>query len=111
MDFGGLKEFKGWLEYMFDHTTLIAKDDPHLENFRQLSRMGRNVMGASPGHGILELREVDGVGCEKFAEMIYNKMDSIIKKSIYDCVALNPTVRIKSVEVFEHGANSAIYEA
>jgi len=110
-DFGGLKEFKGWLEYMFDHTTLIAKDDPHLENFRQLSRMGRNVMGAQQGHGILELREVDGVGCEKFAEMIYNKMDAIIKKSIYNCVALNPTVRIKSVEVFEHGANSAIYEA
>ena len=96
---------------MFDHTTLIAKDDPYLENFQQMSRMGRNVMGSAQGHGILELREVDGVGCEKFAEMIFNKMDSIIKKSVYDFTALNPTVRLKSVEVFEHGANSAIYEA
>lgn len=101
MDFGGLKEFKTWLEHMFDHTTLIAKDDPHLQTFKELYRMGN----------LLELREVDGVGCEKFAELIFHKMDSIIKKSIYDCTALNPTVRIKSVEVFEHGANSAIYEA
>lgn len=111
MDFGGLKEFKGWLEYMFDHTTLIAKDDPHLENFQQLSTMGKNVMGAPPGHGILELREVDGVGCEKFAEMIYNRLSEILDKARSEHKLLNPTVRVKSVEVFEHGANSAIYEA
>ena len=110
MDFGGLKEFKGWLEYMFDHTTLVAKDDPHLENFQQLSRMGQNVMGAASGHGILELKEVDGVGCEKFAEMSWIKMDSILQTSKNNNTLLNPTARIKSVEVFEHGANSAIYE-
>lgn len=110
MDFGGLKEFKGWLEYMFDHTTLIAKDDPHLDNFRQLSTMGRNVLGYAPGHGILELREVDGVGCEKFAEMCFQKLDTILQTAKENHTLLNPTVRVKSVEVFEHGANSAIYE-
>jgi 6-pyruvoyltetrahydropterin/6-carboxytetrahydropterin synthase len=31
MDFGGLKEFKQWLEHMFDHTLLVAEDDPELE--------------------------------------------------------------------------------
>lgn len=110
MDFGGLKEFKGWLEYMFDHTTLIAKDDPYLDTFRRLSRSGENIMGASAGAGILELREVEGVGCERFAEMCWKKMDSILNKSKEDKTLLNTTVMIKSVEVFEHGANSAIYE-
>ena len=110
MDFGGLKEFKGWLEYMFDHTTLIAKDDPHLDNFRQLSTMGKNIMGSAPGLGILELREVEGVGCEKFAEMCYQKLYNILQTSKENHTLLNPTVRVKSVEVFEHGANSAIYE-
>ena len=33
MDFGGLKPFKEWSEWMFDHTTIIATDDPHLEKF------------------------------------------------------------------------------
>jgi len=103
MDFGGLKTFKNWLEDMFDHTTLIASDDPYLEEFQKLSRMN--------GGQLLNLKVVDGVGCEKFAEMIYKKLDMIIKKSIYDLEALNPTVFVKSVEVFEHGANSAIYEA
>ena len=110
MDFGGLKTFKNWLEYMFDHTTLIAKDDPHIDNFRRLSRSGENILGASPGAGILELREVEGVGCERFAEMCYKRMHEILCESKANNTLLNPTVRIKSVEVFEHGSNSAIYE-
>ena len=28
MDFGGLKAFKDWAEYMFDHTLVVAQDDP-----------------------------------------------------------------------------------
>lgn len=106
MDFGGLKEFKQWLEHMFDHTVLIAEDDPQLEVFKQLNRIedGYNRMG------VMDLRIVPGVGCERFAELAYNKMASIIDKQRYEKTALNPTVRVKSVEVFEHGANSAIYE-
>jgi len=42
--------------------------------------------------------------------MAYRKMSSIIDKQIADGSALNRTVRVKSVEVFEHEANSAIYE-
>jgi hypothetical protein len=42
--------------------------------------------------------------------MAYNELDKIIKSSVSKGTALNPTVRVKSVEVFEHGANSAIYE-
>lgn len=97
MDFGGLKDFKNWAEYMFDHTLLVAEDDPQLEQIQSLSN-------------IAHVRVVPAVGCERFAEMAYNKMSEVIEKSKAEGTALNNTVRVKSVEVFEHGANSAIYE-
>lgn len=111
MDFGGLKEFKQWTEYMFDHTVLIAEDDPHLDKFKELAQIGviKGPM-ATETTALLDLRVVPGVGCERFAEMAYNKMASIINRQRLDGTALNPTARVKSVEVFEHGANSAIYE-
>ena len=60
--------------------------------------------------GICDLRIVPGVGCEKFAELCYKKMAELLEEDKKTNRALNPTVRVKSVEVFEHGANSAIYE-
>ena len=99
MDFGGLKELKQWLHHMFDHTTVIALDDPKLQTFRELYNMG-----------VLELRTVPGVGCEMFAKLIYERMNEILAKLALERKLLNTTVQVKSVEVFEHGANSAIYE-
>ena len=98
MDFGGLKEFKKWLEHMFDHTLLIAEDDPHKDLFLNLPQDTASI------------RLVPAVGCERFAEMAYNELAKIISNSVAKGTALNPTVRVKSVEVFEHGANSSIYE-
>ena len=118
MDFGGLKAFKEWSEYMFDHTTIIAYDDPHLEKFRALAELGLNDKG-----GILDLRVVDAVGCEKFAELAYNTMNEILhglRNNGWVLAATGKTytarypvgkgVRLKSVEVFEHAGNSAVYE-
>lgn len=99
MDFGGLKEFKDWLTYMFDHTVIVAEDDPQLDEFKRLSDID----------GIVDLRIVPAVGCERFSELAFNKMQEIIDKSIDNGTALNNTVRVHSVEVFEHDANSAIY--
>mgnify|MGYP001557338148 FL=1 len=107
MDFGGLKEFKQWLEYMFDHTVLVAEDDPHLDKFQALADVGAID---TVNTAILDLRVVPGVGCERFAEMAYNKLAVILSDRVKKGTALNPTVRVKSVEVFEHDANSAIYE-
>jgi 6-pyruvoyltetrahydropterin/6-carboxytetrahydropterin synthase len=97
-DFGGLAEFKKWSEHMFDHVWLIAEDDPHLEIFLTLPTE------------IADIRIVPAVGCERFAEMAYNKMAEILQDQLRRGELLNPTVRVKSVEVFEHDANSAIYE-
>lgn len=108
MDFGGLKEFKQWAEQMFDHTLLVAEDDPHLDFFKEMSNIG----SLAPGNisALCDLRIVPAVGCERFAEMAYDKMSDIISLSIKDGSALNPTVRVKSVEVFEHAGNSAVCE-
>lgn len=109
MDFGGLGMFKSWAEDMFDHTVIIAQDDPHLEMFKQMAAMGKQDQG-----GVCDLRIVEAVGCEKFAELAYRQMSSILdtlkqfpEEGRYP---VNPMIRLKSVEVFEHAGNSAVYE-
>ena len=36
-DFGGLKPVRAWLHHMFDHTALVAEDDPQLPSFHDLA--------------------------------------------------------------------------
>lgn len=108
MDFGGLYNFKDWLEYMFDHTLIVAEDDPYLETFKKLADIG--AINMPEFSAICDLRIVPAVGCERFAEMAYNKLSEILDNSRSKGTLLNNTVRVKSVEIFEHGANSAIYE-
>lgn len=118
MDFGGLKAFKAWADYMFDHTMLIAQDDPHLETFKALNRIG----GGYKDSGVVNLRVVEAVGCESFAKLAYTTMNSILTdfqnnhtieingeeyKARYP---VSKDVELVSVEVFEHAGNSAIYE-
>jgi 6-pyruvoyltetrahydropterin/6-carboxytetrahydropterin synthase len=118
MDFGGLKAFKEWSEYMFDHTLIIAHDDPHVEMFRNMAELGLQDKG-----GVCDLRIVDGVGCEKFAELAYKEMATILHifktGNTYYCpngetfearYPMGQGVKLRSVEVFEHAGNSATYE-
>lgn len=119
MDFGGLKLFKNWADSMFDHTLVVAHDDPMLSAFKDLA----NVVGmgsANPESGvphergaICDLRIVEGVGCEMFAKLCYDEMSRILeelKQGSAGRYPVNTGVRLVSAEVFEHGANSAIYE-
>jgi 6-pyruvoyltetrahydropterin/6-carboxytetrahydropterin synthase len=132
MDFGGLKAFKEWSEYMFDHTMVVAHDDPHLPFFQQMSWMGNSPVsgvGTQPDlrpherGAICDLRIVDGVGCEKFAELVYKTMQDILEtyqrgetytlpngKSFNARYPVGAGVRLRSAEVFEHSSNSAVYE-
>lgn len=109
MDFGGLKLFKEWAEYMFDHTLVIAEDDPERETFEKLNAL----TGGYNNQGVVDLRIVEGVGCEMFAKMCYDKMNSLLeamKQNQHTRYPVNSNVRLVSAEVFEHDANSAIYE-
>ena len=118
MDFGGLKAFKEWAEYMFDHTTLIAEDDPHRAMFEKMAELGLQDQG-----GVCDVRIVEGVGCEKFAELAYREMETILHifktGNTYYCpngktfdarYPVGQGVKLRSVEVFEHAGNSAAYE-
>ena len=101
-DFGGMKRAKtliddmqpkAWMDYMFDHTVIVAKDDPKLETFQAMEVMG-----------IIQLRIVEATGAEKFAEFIYNKLNEFVHKETQG------RVRIAQVEFMEHGKNTAIYK-
>jgi 6-pyruvoyltetrahydropterin/6-carboxytetrahydropterin synthase len=118
MDFGGLKAFKEWSEWQFDHTTVIALDDPHLDKFKALAELG-----LQDERGVLDLRLVEAVGCEKFAELAYRTMAEILEAyregrgwthpdgRVFEArYPVGRGVRLRSVEVFEHAGNSAIYE-
>lgn len=100
-DFGGMKRAKTtidgmnpkhWFDYMFDHTTLIAYDDPYLHLFEQMD-----------AQGTVQLRLLPAVGAEKFAEFVYNKVNSFVQ------IETEGRVRVVSVEAREHEKNSAIY--
>jgi 6-pyruvoyltetrahydropterin/6-carboxytetrahydropterin synthase len=93
-DFGNTKWIKEYLDHTFDHTVAIAEDDPLLEAFEELEREGG-----------CDLRIMQGVGCEKFAEIVFHDIAPRVQEET------GGRVWLKSVEVFEHGSNSAIYES
>jgi len=101
-DFGGMKRSKTkidgmsakeWMDYMFDHTVVLANDDPELDSFRMMD-----------AHGIIQLRIIDGpVGAERFAEYIYHKLNAFVQEET------DGRVSIANVEFFENKKNTAIY--
>ncbi len=94
VDFGGLKELKSWLDYVFDHTFLIAQDDPHLEDFKKLDQQG-----------VIQLRVLPNPGMEGSALYVYEEASKILKKIYGD------RAWITLVEVKENEKNSAMYLA
>jgi len=108
-DFGGMKRAKTkidgkspkeWMDYMFDHTVLVAEDDPFLPDLEKLYHRPEKGLQY---HGILQLRVVPATGAEKFAEFIFKKLNNFVKEET------NNRVRVKQVEFREHNKNSAIY--
>lgn len=93
VDFGSLKGFKQWLETTFDHKTLVAYDDPEYRRFQDLNEAK-----------VIDMVPVPKTGCEAFAHMIF-----VCAKVWLGDNGYAPRVRVRLVEVREHGANSAIY--
>jgi 6-pyruvoyltetrahydropterin/6-carboxytetrahydropterin synthase len=101
-DFGGMKRARGtidgmapkaWMDYMFDHTYIIAEDDPFLPSAREMDKAG-----------IVQLRIIPATGAEQFAKYIYEKVSKFIK------IETDNRVRVVSVEFMEHNKNTAIYQ-
>jgi 6-pyruvoyltetrahydropterin/6-carboxytetrahydropterin synthase len=101
-DFGGMKRAKGtidgmnpkaWMDYMFDHTMIVAEDDPNLNLFKTMDESN-----------ILQLRIIPATGAEQFAKYIYEKLNTFIQEET------NRRVRVVQVEFREHEKNTAIYK-
>ncbi|UTS52037.1 6-carboxy-5,6,7,8-tetrahydropterin synthase [Synechococcus phage BUCT-ZZ01] len=92
-DFGNTKWIKEKLENWFDHTWAVDYNDPQISE----------IISFVNSTNIATLHLTNGVGCEKFAEQVFNYVDSIVSGQT------NNRVKLVSVECFEHGANSAIY--
>ena len=100
-DFGGMKRAKGkidgktpkeWMDFMFDHTLIVADDDPYAKAFAQMHEAG-----------VAQVRFIPSTGAEKFAEYIYNKVNDFVKEET------GGRVKVTKVKFMEHGKNAASY--
>lgn len=94
IDFGSLKLLKKDLVEMFDHTMVLANDDPHKEHLIDSLR------------GIADIKVLPKVGCEAFAELVF-----VMAERHLALLGENERVKVVSVKVSEHGANSSVYKA
>jgi len=90
VDFGGLRDLKELLEDNFDHTLLVAEDDPEIEWYREAHK-----------RKIARVVEFPRLGCEGIADIVFEFTEYWLKDSYGGRVAL------VSVEVMEHAKNSA----
>jgi 6-pyruvoyltetrahydropterin/6-carboxytetrahydropterin synthase len=101
-DFGGMKRAKGtidnmspkeWMEYMFDHTLIVAEDDPGISGFKTMDKLG-----------IAQVRVLPAVGAEQFAKYIFEKLNTFVQEET------SGRVKVVRVEFMENSKNTAIYE-
>lgn len=97
-DYGGLRELKSELERQFDHTLLVAEDDPELEFYKEIQ-----------SRGLADLTILPRLGCEGLADMLYKFVNGVY---IPDSLGTSESERIWCfrVEVRETQSNMAYRE-
>jgi 6-pyruvoyltetrahydropterin/6-carboxytetrahydropterin synthase len=93
VDFGSLKPLKVLLEHWFDHTLLVAVDDPQRN---ELLRLGELKLA--------KITEVEKTGCEGIADFLYEYINTIFLKDYGDA----ERVWCCKVEVRETQSNMAM---
>jgi len=96
MDFGGLRPLKDKLEEWFDHTLLVAEDDPEREALLNLGKLG-----------IAKITEVEKTGCEGIADFLYIYINSMFLPDLYGKGEAE-RVWCSKVEVRETDSNMAM---
>ena len=100
-DFGGMKRAKNkiqgfapkdYFDWLLDHTVIISNDDPYKEDFILLN-----------SKGIIQLRVLEFVGCERFAEHLFIEINKFLE------VETEGRVGAIKVTVFENQKNSASF--
>ena len=99
VDYGSFKKpphgngLREWLDDMFDHTTLIEKDDPYLDFFRTAAM-----------EGLMKLQVMDKMGAESVAKLVFDKFNERLSKTDAG------RCKVIKVECFENDNNSSIYQ-
>jgi|TARA_R110000744_G_scaffold143956_1_gene255939 6-pyruvoyltetrahydropterin/6-carboxytetrahydropterin synthase len=102
-DFGGMKRAKTqidgkspkeWMDFMFDHTLIVAENDPFKNAFIEMGETGA-----------AQVRIIPATGAEKFAEFIFMKVNEFVIKET------EGRVKVIKVKFMEHGKNAAYYVA
>lgn len=65
-DYGGLKELKQVFEHLFDHTLLVAEDDPELATYKLLE-----------AKNMAKLTILPKLGCESLADYLYKYVNGV----------------------------------
>lgn len=95
VDFGGLRTLKEKLDEWFDHTCLVAQDDPEMETFKMLHEKK-----------LIKMVVVERTGCEGLSKFLFDYVNEIwAPENGYG----DGRVRVRKVEVRETPANSAMY--
>jgi hypothetical protein len=81
------------MDYMLDHTTIVAEDDPYLPAFKQMEAFD-----------VIQLRILPATGAERFAEYFYNKINEFVQAET------DGRVKVVQVEFREHEKNTAFYK-
>jgi len=90
---GGFGAIRDWLHHIFDHTLLVAADDPARAEFERLQRLG-----------VAQVRIVPGVSAEALAAYVFEHAQALVG------AATKGRCWVASVECREHGANAAVFE-
>ena len=103
MDYGGFKPtdaeptpgngLKDWMNSMWDHTTLIEKDDPQLETFKYMEELN-----------LCKLVIMDAMGAESCAKLVYDHFNKRL------ALTGGGRVKVTKVECWEAEKNSSIYK-
>lgn len=99
VDYGGFKKpplgngLREWLDDMFDHTTLIEKDDPYKDLFESMAM-----------EGVCKVHFLDKMGAESVAKLVFDKFNEVLSKTDAG------RCKVIKVECFENSKNSSIYE-
>jgi len=98
VDFGSLKTLKEFLKESFDHTMLVAEDDPHFKVFENLHNLG-----------LAKMVVVEATGCEALSKFLYDYINEIWLPANYPSTPEH-TIHCRKVVVSETPSNSAWYE-
>jgi len=95
VDFGSLRPLKEFLKQSFDHTFLVAQDDPHKDKIIELHKLG-----------LCKMVEVEATGCEALSKFLFDYVNEIFLEDHYP----NSDIKCVRVEVRETPSNMAYYE-